>query len=241
MTTQTNIPAQTQKATLNKDGVKRIITVFAVIFLYGVLLFASAGRLTWIWAWVYLGIYTAVLVVNAVVILRTNPEVVNERGRTPEDQKGWDKIIVRIFTSLTLASMILAGLDAGRFGWSSMPLWLHLAAIPVAVFAYIIIIWTMMHNDFLSQKVAVQTERGHTVASTGPYRYVRHPMYTSMMLGSMATPLILGSWWMYIPVVLSILVFIIRTALEDRTLQEELDGYQAYAQTVRYRLIPGVW
>jgi protein-S-isoprenylcysteine O-methyltransferase Ste14 len=123
-----------------------------------------------------------------------------------------------------------------------MPLALQLAGVVVAVLAYdVIIVWAMTANAFFAQTVRIQEERGHTVATGGPYRIVRHPGYVASILSQIATPLILGSVWAFIPAGLAALLFVVRTALEDKTLLEELDGYKEYAGRVRYRLLPGVW
>lgn len=225
---------------LNQDGKNRIKQVLIGMIILSAILFVSAGRIDWVWGWVYVGIYTISLLINAIMALRVNPEVINQRGRKPENQPEWDKTLMKVYTPFVFASPIVAGLDA-RFGWSEVPLWLHLVAIPLGLLAYLIISRAMAHNPFLAQQVAVQTEAGHKVATTGPYNVVRHPMYISMILSQLISPLILGSWWMFIPGTLSALIITVRTALEDRTLQEELDGYKEYAGQVKYRLIPGIW
>jgi protein-S-isoprenylcysteine O-methyltransferase Ste14 len=136
---------------------------------------------------------------------------------------------------------IVAGLDE-RYGWSpQISLWLQVVAIIVAVLGSALATWAMLSNTFFSGTVRIQKERGHTVASGGPYRYVRHPGYVAGILFDVATPLILGSLWALVPAGLTVCAFVVRTALEDRTLQEELAGYREYAQQVRYRLLPGVW
>ena len=137
--------------------------------------------------------------------------------------------------------LVIAGLDGGRFGWSSMPLPLAIAGLVTLVLAYAVIAWAMAANTFFSTTVRVQEDRGQRVVSSGPYRLVRHPGYVGMILMYVGTPVMLGSWWALIPGGLNGVAFIVRTALEDRTLQEELDGYKEYAGRVPYRLLPGVW
>jgi protein-S-isoprenylcysteine O-methyltransferase Ste14 len=99
----------------------------------------------------------------------------------------------------------------------------------------------MVSNKFFSTSVRIQMERDHTVASGGPYRYVRHPGYVGYIVSGFAAPLALGSLWALIPAAITLCLLVVRTALEDRTLQDELDGYREYAARVRYRLLPGVW
>ena len=114
-------------------------------------------------------------------------------------------------------------------------------ALAAAALSMALVTWSMASNRFFSSYVRIQKDRGHVVASGGPYRYVRHPGYVGMLGFGLATPLILGSVWALIPAGLTLVVVVVRTALEDRTLQRELEGYQAYAQRVRYRLVPGLW
>jgi len=121
----------------------------------------------------------------------------------------------------------------------SLPL--QIATLVVAVLAYALVVWATAANAFFSQVVRIQKERGHTVATSGPYRYVRHPGYVGTILFELATPVMLGSWWALIPGGLSALLLVVRTALEDKTLHKGLDGYRGYAARVRYRLLPGVW
>jgi len=102
-------------------------------------------------------------------------------------------------------------------------------------------LWAMSANAYLSTMVRIQDDRGHQVVTTGPYRYVRHPMYVGTIFFGLCMPLFLGSWWTFVPCGLIVILFIIRTALEDRTLRDELPGYAEYAERVRYRLLPGVW
>jgi protein-S-isoprenylcysteine O-methyltransferase Ste14 len=107
--------------------------------------------------------------------------------------------------------------------------------------AFFLVFWTMTENTYLSEIVRIQKERGHRVCTTGPYKYVRHPMYAGVILIILCLPLALGSFYSLIPGSLIILLFILRTFLEDKTLQDELPGYRDYAGRVRYKLIPGIW
>jgi protein-S-isoprenylcysteine O-methyltransferase Ste14 len=136
---------------------------------------------------------------------------------------------------------IVAGLDA-RFGWSpEYALAIHLVALVLAPLGQCLFSWAMASNKFFSRAVRIQMDRGHAVETGGPYQYVRHPGYVGMIISMLATPLVLGSLWALIPAGLASGLYIVRTALEDQTLQEELEGYKAYAQHVRCRLLPRVW
>jgi protein-S-isoprenylcysteine O-methyltransferase Ste14 len=140
-----------------------------------------------------------------------------------------------------MATLIVAGLDR-RGGWSpAMPLALQLVALAVAVLGGLLTIWAMASNRFFYGTLRVEPDRGHTVASTGPYRALRHPGYAGAILFQLATPLWLGSLWAIIPAALTAGAIVVRTALEDGALQDRLDGYGDYAARVRYRLVPGIW
>ena len=155
--------------------------------------------------------------------------------------KKWDMAILSVVGLLTLAKHVIAGFDF-RFGWSAgIPPAVQVVALVVAALGYALGTWAMAVNAFFSLVVRIQDDRGHTVASSGPYRYVRHPGYLGTVVFELVTPLMLGSWWALIPGGLGALLMVIRTALEDRDLQAELAGYDEYARKVRYRLLPGVW
>jgi protein-S-isoprenylcysteine O-methyltransferase Ste14 len=151
------------------------------------------------------------------------------------------QIVVFLAVWMALLLAVVAGLDAVRFRWSAMPpamLWPGLAlyaagAVPV--------VWAMAANPFLERMVRIQQDRDHRVVSSGPYRFVRHPMYVGILLQAAALPLMLGSWWTFAPAAATWVLFAVRTALEDRTLRNELDGYEDYTRQTRYRLVPGVW
>jgi protein-S-isoprenylcysteine O-methyltransferase Ste14 len=229
-----------QPARLNQSGVNRIIQVVGFLVLMGLILFICAGRLDWWAAWVYLGIYLCGIIANSIYTLRHNPDLINERGRMAENTKSWDKVIGILYALFFLATFVIAGLDE-RFGWSSVPLGLQVLGGIGFGLSMALVFWVMKANAFLSSYVRIQDDRGHYVISTGPYQYVRHPMYAGMILMFWATPMILGSWWALVPAAMTMVLFIIRTSLEDKTLQAELPGYKEYTTRVRYRIVPGVW
>lgn len=173
-------------------------------------------------------------------MIRHHPQVINERGRSDPNTKTFDRIITPFYLLAGLAQFVVAGLDA-RFGWSAIPWGLQVLGGAGLVLSMTGVYWAMANNPFLATTVRIQTERGHQVANTGPYRFVRHPMYANTLYFCWSGPLLLNSWWAFIPVALSVLILVIRTALEDRTLQKELPGYSEYARRVRYRLLPLIW
>ncbi len=243
MTAENDANRQRRMSGEVKAGVvKRFVQIAVSMLLQGALLFLSAWRLDWVMAWVYLGLNVAAVGVNALVLLRIDPGLIAERARRQKDAKGWDKILTKLFgLPAFLAIPVVAGLDV-RFGWSGdVPLAVYPAAAAVWALGFALISWAMASNRFFSTAVRIQQERDHTVVTGGPYQYVRHPGYVGIMVMILATPPLLGSWWALVPVACAIAVLIVRTVLEDRTLQAELDGYRDYANRVRYRLLPGVW
>jgi len=220
---------------------KRIVALFVLILVMDLLLFVPAGTLDWPAAWVFSALYTAFLLVYAVWGTLRAPELMKERSQVAENVKIWDKVIIAIYTVLLLATLVVAGLDVGRFQWSRMAVAWQIIALGGMFLAGAIIFWTILTNAYLGRMVRIQEDRGHQVVTGGPYRYVRHPMYVGIILLLPCVALFLGSWWAFIPGSLIAILFVIRTALEDRTLQAELPGYAEYAQRVRYRLLPGVW
>jgi protein-S-isoprenylcysteine O-methyltransferase Ste14 len=226
-----------------KQGVARWAgqMIAALVFAW-VVLFLAAGRLDWTAGWVYLGMNFLTQALSAIVLLPRRPDMLAERSKVREGTKEWDRFFATAIVIFgTLAVLITAGLDA-RFGWSapiSSSLWE--AALALAFGSQIFVLWAMATNPFFATTVRIQDERGHHVVSNGPYRLVRHPGYFGSLIYNLAIPLVLASWWTFLPALLTIVLLILRTRLEDRTLQSELPGYPAYAAAVRRRLIPGVW
>jgi len=211
------------------------------VLILAAILFIAAGRWDWVMGWVYMAMYACVTVIG-VLVVPLDPGLVEERTQIKEGVKEWDKRITVIGSVLyPLAIFIVAGLDA-RHGWSPrVPLMLQVAALVAAAVGNLISIWATAVNRFYSRWVRIQKERGHVVISDGPYRYLRHPGYLGQIIFSLASTLALGSLWALIPGSLFAMLLVVRTALEDRTLQDELDGYKEYTQRVRHRLIPHIW
>lgn len=218
-----------------------ILKSIIIIVVFLAILFIPAGRLNWLEGWLFFCAY--MISMSALVFwgYRTNPELMRERAEPGENVKTWDRIILGIYTVLLIVMLVLAGLDSGRYNWSSPPLFVYVLGWLGLLFSLILIWWTFASNPYLSEQVRIQDDRGHEVVSDGPYRYVRHPMYIGIIVTVLCVPLVLGSFLALIPAVLIVVLFVIRTALEDRTLQEELEGYRAYARRVKYRLVPYIW
>ena len=207
----------------------------------GVALFWSAGRAYWWPGWALIAVTLVWVAATLIVILRFNPDLLAERLGPRKGAKPWDTAIMGIVGIATLLRLIVAGLDQ-RYGWTGgVSLAAQIAALLVSVLGYALVVWATASNAFFSQIVRIQSERGHAVATAGPYRFIRHPAYVGTILFELAVPVLLASWWSLIPGGLNAVCFVLRTSLEDRTLQDELPGYKDYAQGVRYRLLPGIW
>ena len=207
------------------------------------LLFIPAGTADWPAAWLFLLGMAAWSTVMGAWLVRYDPGLLAER-MAPLHQHGqsrWDKILIHCAALLWMAWLAFMPLDAVRFGWSHMPAWVQgLGALALLLMAYIVYL-TFRENTFAAPVVRIQKERGHRVVTTGPYRYVRHPMYAGAMFFFLGTPLLLGSWYGLVlaPFMMGLLAG--RAIMEERLLTSELEGYADYAARVRYRLIPLIW
>ena len=208
-----------------------------------VLLFVPAGTLDWPAAWVFLVEFGLASTLITRWLQRHNPALLEERMKPliQREQKPWDRKLMTAFLILWCAWFVVMSLDAVRFGWSHMPLWLQLlGAVAIAISMYIMHL-IMRTNTFAAPVVKIQAERGHRVISDGPYAVVRHPMYGGTLLLIAGIPLLLGSWWGLMLAPIIVLLFAVRAVMEERTLMAELPGYTDYAARVRYRLVPYVW
>ena len=227
---------------LTQDGVRTILMPFGWKAVFFICFFLAAGRMDIPRAWIFLGMdYLGVIVVS-VVFWKLAPELANQRATIKEGTKPWDKVFLAFYFAIALIGFpIVAGLDVGRYHWSELHI--NYAIVGVILFALCVAFgtWAVMVNRFFETTVRIQTDRGHQVITDGPYRFVRHPGYLSMILGAVSASFIIGSVYSLIPGGLAVISLLIRTYLEDRTLQEELDGYREYTTRVRWRLLPGLW
>jgi protein-S-isoprenylcysteine O-methyltransferase Ste14 len=199
----------------------------------------------WDWweAWIYAFISIFGFVISRALAARRHPDLLAERARflRHQDAKTWDKFLSPMVGLGSGLILIVVGLDA-LYGWSppfSLPV--NILALLAILAGYVLGTLALMENRFFSGMVRIQTERGHHIVSSGPYGWIRHPGYAGALLTYLATPFFLDSRWALLPAVFITIVLIVRTSLEDQTLQNELEGYHAYAERVRYRLMPGVW
>lgn len=221
----------------------KALAFLVIAFLYmALVLFLPAGTLAWPAAWIYLILLCGWMLIGGILLLKYNPGLLAERiNVSPANQKAWDKVFILLLQVFFFVWTVLMGLDAVRFHWSRMPLALQVVGAVAMVVSFFILSLVFRENSFLSGAVRIQEERGHTVVSTGPYHYVRHPMYVGGILLFLSIPLLLGSWYGLLAILLFTPVFLVRAVLEERTLRKELPGYDAYMAQVKYRLIPHVW
>lgn len=212
------------------------------LLLVPVTMWLAAGTLAWFAGWVFLVLFYGFLLGITLQTAIRNPGLLKERlSLTKPNQEGWDKFFLPTFLILILAWLALITCDAVRFHWSQMPVWLQIAGGLILLGAFVIIYLTFWENSYLSPTVRLQEDRGHTVVSTGLYRFVRHPMYTGIVFFSLGTALLLGSWPGLLCTPLFIGLIALRAVLEESMLRDELPGYKAYMARVNYRFIPYVW
>ncbi len=217
-------------------------TTLSLVFL-GVILFGAAGTLNWPEAWIYLALTAAMSFGGGLWLAPHDPALLRERlgSLIQRDQKRWDKILMAVMLVLWTGWLILMALDAKRFHWSEIPLALQVVGVALICFGCYVVWLTFRANSYAAPVIKIQKERGHLVVSTGPYGYVRHPMYAGALLFIAGVPLLLGSWWGLGAGAGLVVLIAMRAVLEERTLAAELAGYADYAARVRYRLVPHLW
>jgi protein-S-isoprenylcysteine O-methyltransferase Ste14 len=209
------------------------------LFITGIVLLVSAGRLAWTAAWVYLAAILLIILINA---FKMDPELMAERAGLQEGTARWD-LYLSVFVAMAgpLLTVLVAGLDQ-RYGWSGVvALWQQAIALLLFLAAGFIGAWAMVANRYFSATVRLQSDRGHSVAKGGPYGVIRHPGYAAGIISILSTPVLLESWIALIPAIIVVAGYIVRTALEDSFLQKNLPGYRDYVSTVQYLLISGFW
>lgn len=233
-------PSEWDEAT-RRGVIRWAIREVSGVFFAALILFLSAGRLDWPAGWRIVALYAFGTLANAVLLIPRSPGLLAERATRRVGEYRWDMILLYSYGLLTLVKYVVAGLDV-RFGWPpEIPAPLQWVALGFAALSYALATWAMVANAYFSPVVRLQKDRGQVVVTDGPYRFIRHPGYLGAALFELATPLALGSLWALIPGALTVPLLIARTALEDRTLIRDLEGYREYAERVRYRMLPGLW
>ena len=223
-----------------KNLVVQVVGMFVVL---GLILFAAAGTVAWPGGWAFLILFCLFTVAISAWLVKSNPGLLTERlgGTIRRDQRPWDRAITILANILFLAWLIVMPLDAVRFGWSQAPGWLQIVGAGLLLVSFYLFFLTFRENSYLSPVVRIQEERQHVAITTGPYRYVRHPMYAAVIPFALGASLLMGSYAGVLPALLLVAVIARRAVLEEDTLREELPGYREYMRQTRYRLIPGVW
>ena len=220
------------------------IGLVVVYLLIPLILLICGGDLGWWQAWLYSLLIFAAGIGGHMWAEQRHPGLLAERQNIESIQnaKAWDKVLAPLMAvSVSFPMVIVAGLDH-RYNWSpEFPLWLSVIGFILIAFGYAFAAWALAENRFFSSVVRIQTDRGHVVCDSGPYRFVRHPGYAGNVLALFGIVLSLGSVWTLIPAAVASVIAVIRTELEDRTLQRELPGYRDFARRVRYRLIPWIY
>jgi protein-S-isoprenylcysteine O-methyltransferase Ste14 len=228
-----------------RKGTRSKITLFFQVFIYVAMMagitLLIAGRWDWWMAWAYFAAYLVMLLVG-VMIAPLDQELIEERTSIKEGVKRWDRALTAPLSFVyPFGLFILVGVEMRLGHLLQFPFWAQIAGLVGSVAGQMLSTWAMASNKFYGRFVRIQKERGHYVVKDGPYRYVRHPGYLGVMLTALGTAFAIGSLWALVLTILISVLLIVRTALEDKVLREELEGYSSYAQSTRYRLLPGIW
>jgi len=239
------MPSKTVDPNLGQAPSPRMWLSLIVLHLFiPLILLISSGDYSWWQGWTFLILFLLAGVGGRFVAEKRHPGILVERSNMEKakDSKAWDKVLAPLMAlSLSFPLLIVAGLDH-RYGWTpSLPTWLTILGLLLIALGYAFSAWAIIENRYFSSTVRIQTERGHTVCDSGPYKIVRHPGYAGNLLALAGIIIALESLWTLIPAVVALVIGVIRTSLEDKTLYEELTGYQDYARRVCYRLFPGIY
>jgi protein-S-isoprenylcysteine O-methyltransferase Ste14 len=224
-----------------KIGIRLVMKSISFLLFFIVLTFVTAGRLDYWQGWTFNGLNALFLLITYIA-LRDRKDLIRERLKPGKGIKKWDKCYSLVSAPIYLVMFIVSVLDAARFSWPpTVPVTVIVLGGVLYSIGQVLLLWAKRANRFFSSVVRIQADRQQTVCRDGPYRFVRHPGYAGGLIYTLATPVLLGSYWGLIPAVLTIGPLVIRAHLEDKTLHEELDGYAAYAREVPFRLIPRIW
>lgn len=230
---------------LNRYGYNTLARQLFFPIICSLILFWVAGTTDWFWGWVFSLVHFASWLGLSIAMGWLNPALTNERGRPTTEfrnnSKNWDKAILGLYALALLAQPLLAGLDK-RWAWTGdWGLWAYILGNLLLVLSFVLLAWSMVVNRHFDAIARIQSEKEHRVISAGPYQYVRHPGYLSVVLSFVATALALSSWAALLLGIFGAALFIIRTYLEDTMLQNELAGYKEFTQSTRFRLFPMIW
>lgn len=230
------------KKKLNILEMRGIIREFTAFIIGILLLFGSAGTLSWVRGWICICLMLLYQIFYILILMMINPQLLNERGKFNwKETKRYDRYFGIFYSLFAFSMLLIAGLDVVRFHWSSMPVITIYPSIIVFILCSFIAFWAYSSNAHLILTSRNDKLSNQQVCTTGPYRYIRHPGYISAVIASLCYPFILGSWFSLIPVLINVVLLIIRTYYEDKTLRKELSRYDEYSKTTKYRLVPYVW
>lgn len=228
--------------TPNQAAMKMLVSFLSTLLLSATLIFADAGRLDWPLGWIFATAWIVPKLAFLIFLRWRDPDLLVERATRHKNTQGYDRVLIPVYFVFAFGTFIVASLDGGRFRWSGdLPITVIITAYIIYLLGNSLAGWAINSNPFFSSESRLQTDRAQKVASSGPYRFIRHPAYSAAFLLWITTGLMLESWWALIPGFLAGLMMVIRTVYEDRMLIAELPGYLDYSMQVRYRLIPGVW
>ena len=210
------------------------IEFVGLVVVFALALFLGAGTVFWPAGWAYLGLFFGADAALGLWLLRHDPELLEERmrGFGKSGEPTWDKVFFVVLQGFFLAWLVLMPLDAVRYHWSEMPGWLQVAGAILLLVSFYFFFLTFRENPYLSPVVRVQSERGQTVISTGPYHYVRHPMYAAAIIYMAGTALMLGSWYGLLMGLIFVAGIAFRAVREESVLRAELPGYEEYMAQV---------
>ena len=226
-----------------KWAAKTVIQLLVFVILVPLLPLLVSRRWDWWEAWVFAFVCIGGFVASRIIVARRWPDLIAERARFTDhkDTKSWDRILAPLVGLGSALIPLAAGLEALAGGTVVFSLPAKIFALALITAGYAFSAWALYENRFFSGLVRIQSDRSQQVVSHGPYRFIRHPGYAGALLTYFATPVLLEAPWAFVPAVFFAIVLVLRTSLEDNTLQDELEGYREYAQHVRFRLLPGIW
>lgn len=231
----------TEKNTIHQIVIKSFLRIFLYLLFISSVIFISAGKVSYWQGW-FLIIASFVSLTAFNFALIDKKELFLERIKPGPGVKIWDRYIVLFIQLFNTILLIIGSLDAGRFHWSPpCPDYIYVISYCTFFLGYLIIICAMRTNAYFSSVVRIQADRGQQVTDTGPYKFIRHPGYTGVILYALSMPLMLGSLWAYIPSMCLVAIMVLRAYLEDKALKRELEGYLQYSLRTKYRLLPGIW
>jgi len=222
---------------------KLLVQIVLTMLVFAAVLFGAAGTWDWPTGWAFLALFAATSLAVSLWLASFDPGLLAERMKSPvqKAQKPWDRFFLLGVAVGYFAWLALMAWDARRMAWSHVPLWAQVAGGLLIVASYLGIAWVFRTNSFAAPVIKIDAERNQTVISTGPYAFVRHPMYAFALPQFVGGALMLGSWWGLAGAVLFTLAVAGRTLGEEKMLRAELAGYDDYARRVRWRFVPGVW